>query len=321
MEETEKIRQLPGRIINIQHYCYQDGPGVRTTVFVKGCSLRCRWCGNPESIHGGLELSFDPKECVGCENCNHCEKLPFVRDLFVRKEAGPPDIRWENAKNWDVENNHYCPAGALSVYGKDVTVGQVMDEVDQDYSFYMGNKGGITVSGGEPLLQPEFTRGLLEMSHSHGFTTAIESAFCVPRKNVDMVLPHVDTVLHDIKMMDEEKHKYWTGVSNSLILENLDYAYRKYADKTFIARTPIIPTVNDSLEEIDKILDFILQYPNVLDYEIMPYHRLGTGKYESLGKEYKMGDLKPPSKNQMEQFRNHIKKRFMERRSNEHEKY
>ncbi|MCR5755415.1 MAG: glycyl-radical enzyme activating protein, partial [Acetatifactor sp.] len=194
MLNIDEVRGIAGRVINIQHYCYHDGPGVRTTVFVKGCSLHCKWCGNPESISPNREFSFDRKECVGFKHCGKCAKAPFPEGMFTapENETSPPVISWEKAKEWNPVCNSLCPTGALSTYGEDTTVGAVIDEVDQDYSFYVGSGGGITVSGGEPLLQPDFTSGLLELAHAHGYTTAIETAFNVPWANADKVLPHVD---------------------------------------------------------------------------------------------------------------------------------
>ena len=290
--EIEEVRKTEGRIINIQHYCYHDGPGVRTTVFVKGCSLHCKWCGNPESIALGKDLSFDRKECVGCKACGRCLREPFPEGMFEVTEDvdAPPKINWEKARGVDEKIIEICPVGALSVYGKDITAGEVIDEVDKDYGFYVGSGGGITISGGEPLLQPEFTKALLELSHAHGYTTAIESAFNAPWEHVAEVLPHVDYVLHDIKLTDTRKHKEWTGVSNERILNHLKKAYETFPDKTFIARTPLIPGVNADEESVEQILSFILPHKNVIRYELMPYHRLGRGKYESMGLDYQMED-------------------------------
>jgi len=315
MLDSDEIRKIEGRVINIQHYCYHDGPGVRTTVFVKGCSLHCKWCGNPESIAPGKEFSFDKKECVGVKFCGKCLKAPFPEGMFTAaaNETDPPIISWEKAKDWKPEYNRLCPVGALSVYGEDTTVGAVMDEVDKDYSFYAGSGGGITVSGGEPLLQPDFTKGLLEVAHAHGYTTAIESAFNVPWQNVEQVLPHVDFVLHDIKLMDPVKHKEWTKVTNERALTNLEKAYTLYPDKKFIARTPLIPGVNDEEQAIDQVLDFILPHKNVIKYELMPYHRLGSGKYESLGLDYPMGDTPSVDPKHLAYLREKIENAFQKR--------
>lgn len=315
MSELIEIENIKGRIINIQHYCYQDGPGVRTTVFVKGCSLQCKWCSNPESIHSELQVSYDKKECLGAKKCGRCMGTAFPSGLFTPESEKDDRMKvdWTRIKEWDAENAYLCPTGAISTYGKAVTAKEVIDEVDQDYTFYTGSKGGITVSGGEPLLQPEFTAALLMLAHKHGYTTAIESAFNVPWENVEKVLPHVDTVIHDIKHIEPEEHKNWTGVRNDRILENLKKAYETYPEKMFVARTPLIPGVNDSEEVIDKILAFILPHKNVVNYELMPYHRLGLGKYDSIGKEYEMSEIKPPDEAFVRKLREKIKLAFIKR--------
>lgn len=309
----EELREKIGRIVNIQHYCYQDGPGVRTTVFVKGCSLHCKWCGNPESISKKYDFSFDKKECVGCKACGKC--LQEKKEVFLMPddENLPPDVNFFEAKQLEPSLSSVCPVGAISFYGKDVSVGEVIDEVDKDFSFYVKSGGGLTISGGEPLLQVEFTKALLQLAHSHGYTTAIESAFCVPWENVYEILPHVDVVMHDIKLMDSKEHKKWTGVGNERILENIKKAYETFPQKQFIVRTPLIPGVNDKREIIEEVLEFILPFQNVKKYELMPYHRLGTGKYESLGKTYEMQNTPSVDEASIRELRELIEKSFNNR--------
>lgn len=312
----EQLKQIKGRIINIQHYCYQDGPGIRTTVFVKGCTCRCRWCGNPESIHPEGELAYDKKDCLGKKKCGICLKSPFPRGLFYIREETEDDrihVNWDMAAKWDRDCIDLCPTGALFCYGQELTAGEVISEVDQDASFYMNNHGGLTVSGGEPLLQPHFTAALMQLAHEHGYTTAIETASNVPWEWVELVFPHVDTVLHDIKLMDSEKHRQWTGVSNERALSNLKRSYETWTQKDFIARTPVIPGVNDDEESIRQILDFILPYKNVRGYELMPYHRLGTGKYTVLGRKYELEGVNPPGEEKIARLREMIAEAFRRR--------
>lgn len=314
--ELIDLEQVKGRVINIQHYCYQDGPGVRTTVFVKGCSLQCKWCGNPESIYPDIELAYDKKDCLGKEKCGLCLKEPFPKGLFYVDENSEDDkikVNWENAAKWDRKEIDICPSGALFCYGNEVTAKEVIEEVDQDAIFYGKNGGGLTISGGEPLLQPEFSAALYQLAHKHGYTTAIETASNVPWEWVEQVLPHVDTVLHDIKIINPEKHKQWIGVSNERILENLKRAYETWPEKKFIARTPIIPGFNDDEESIEEILDFILPYKNVVKYELMPYHRLGTGKYVVLGRKYELEDFRAPSEEKIKLLRDKIENAFAKR--------
>ncbi len=302
--------EIAGNVINIQHYCYQDGPGVRTTVFVKGCSLRCRWCGNPESISTDIELAYDKKECLGCDVCGLCRKAPFEDDLFEEGEDKKIKITDKAKKAWDFKNIDLCPTKAIYLYGSKMTAAQVIADVDKDVSFYRNSGGGITVSGGEPLLQPEFTAEVLQLAHSHGYTTAIETAANVPWENMDYVLPHVDTVLHDIKIFDSERHREWTGAGNERILDNLRRAYEKYPAKTFITRTPVIKGVNDDDANINATLDFIKDYKNVIDYELLPYHRLGIGKYNALDMDYPLDLFEAPTEERLTELRERIKTVF-----------
>jgi pyruvate formate lyase activating enzyme len=191
-----------------------------------------------------------------------------------------------------------------------MTVDQVLDEVEQDSSFYRESGGGLTLSGGECQLQADFAAALLEGAHQRGINTAIESAFNVPWSHVEKVLPHVDTVLHDIKLTVPERHKKWIGADNMRIRENLKRAYESFPEKKFIARTPVIPGVNDDEEHIRATLEFIKPYKNVVDYELLPYMRFGESKYGFLGRIYEMQDFEPPTSETMARLRAIIDKAF-----------
>lgn len=290
--------QPVGRVLNIQRYCSHDGPGIRTTVFLKGCSLRCKWCSNPESIQPKPELSYDKRLCIGAKECGRCLKAPFPEAAFYVVEGGEDDkvhVNWDLAADVDEALVEHCPTSALSMFGKAMTVDEVLDEVEKDASVYRRTGGGITVSGGECLLQPDFVAALLAEAHKRGMNTAIETACNVPWEFVAKVLPHVDTMLHDHKLTIPERHKKWTGVSNERILANFKRAYETFPDVNFIARTPLIPGINADEEHIRAVLAFIRPYKNVIDYELLPYHRFGLGKYEHLGVVYELDDYKTPS--------------------------
>jgi len=300
---------LTGTVLNIQHFCTNDGPGIRTTVFLKGCTLRCKWCSNPESIRYKPELAYNRNKCIGEQACGAClEACPesaifsVVTDLNVRI-------------NWDLCTNcgkcvTDCPPLALSMFGQAMTVDQVLAEVEQDSAFYRESGGGITVSGGECLLQAEFVAALLTEAHQRGINTAIETAGNVPWPLMEQVLQHVDTVLHDLKLSDPERHKKWCGADNSRVLANFRKACETFPDTTFIARTPIIPGVNDDEEHIRAVLAFIRPYNNVVDYELLPYFRFGETKYEFLGRMYEMKDFIPPSAETMARLRAIIDEAF-----------
>jgi pyruvate formate lyase activating enzyme len=233
---------LTGTVLNIQHFCTHDGPGIRTTVFLKGCSLRCKWCSNPESIHPKPELAYDLKKCIGEKECGLCLKECPESALSALPSDGKIRVNWDLCTNCG-KCVPVCPPKALYLFGRPMTVDEVLAEVEQDSTFYRESGGGITVSGGECLLQADFTAALLQEAHQRGITTAIETAGNVPWDFMAKVLPHVDTVLHDHKLTDPERHQKWAGVDNSRILANFKKAYETFPEKTFIARTPLIPGV------------------------------------------------------------------------------
>lgn len=285
-----------GRVLNIQHFCTHDGPGIRTTVFLKGCPLRCKWCSNPESIHPKPELAYNLKKCIGEKQCGYCITACPESAIFVVGDGADDKVHI----NWDLCTNcgqcvPVCPTEALYEFGREMTVEEVLAEVEQDSSFYRESGGGITVSGGECLLQPDFTAALLAEAHQRGIGTAIETAGNVPWPFMEKVLQHVDLMLHDHKCTDPERHKKWTGVTNERILANFQKAYETFPEKKFLARTPLIPGVNDDEGHIRAVLAFIRPYPNVIDYELLPYHRFGESKYGFLGRVYELEDFASPS--------------------------
>ena len=303
---------VTGRVLNIQRYCSHDGPGIRTVVFLKGCSLRCKWCANPESIRAKLEPAYDPKLCSGKKECGLCLKPPFPEGAFYVVEGEDDKIRvnWDLAMGCDEEIVSLCPTDALFMHGNRMTVDEVMEEVEKDAAFYRSTGGGITLSGGECLLQPDFAAALLQEAHARGMNTAIETACNVPWANVEKVLPHVDTMLHDHKLTDPERHRKWIGAGNERILANFKKAYETFPNTEFIARTPLIPGVNADEEHIRAVLEFIRPHKNVIDYEILPYHRFGLGKYEYLGKVYELDDYKTPSDELVQRYRAMIDEAF-----------
>jgi pyruvate formate lyase activating enzyme len=307
--DTER---LTGLVLNIQHFCTDDGPGIRTTVFLKGCSLRCKWCCNPESIGRKAELAYNIDKCIGQKACGRCLQPPVPEGAMYVLD-GPDDrvhVNWDLASECGQETTSVCPTGALHMFGQEMTVEEVLKEVEQDSPFYDESGGGITLSGGECLLQPDFSAALLAGAHERGINTAIETAGNVPWAFMDKVLPHVDVMLHDHKLIDPQRHRQWVGAPNSRIRDNYKKAYETYPDKTFIARTPMVPWVNLTEEHVRGILEFIRPYKNVVDYQLLPYHRYGEAKYGFLGRVYELADFKPPPTETMQRLRSIIDEAF-----------
>ncbi len=312
MEPVLDPRTLTGTVLNIQHFCTHDGPGIRTNVFLKFCSLRCKWCSNPESIHPKPELAYDRKKCIGKKECGFCLKSPWPEGAAYTVD-GPDDrvhINWDLASECGEQCASVCPTGALHMFGQSMTVEQVLHEVEQDAKFYNESGGGITLSGGECLLQPDFSAALLAGAHERGINTAIETAGNVPWAFMEEVLRHVDTMLHDHKLTDPERHRKWCGADNSRSLSNFREAYEAFPNIQFIARTPLIPGVNDDEDHIRAVLAFIKPYKNVVDYELLPYFRFGESKYQFLGRVYEMQDFNPPAPETMNRLRAIIDEAF-----------
>ncbi len=304
--------QQTGTVLNIQHFSLHDGPGIRTTVFLKGCSLRCKWCCNPESIHPKSELAYNPHKCIGEDACGACREICPESAIFTLSPSDRMKINWDLCTNCGLCVD-VCPSMALYRFGKEMTVEQVLEEVEQDNAFYRESGGGLSLSGGDCLCQPRFSAALLQEARVRGLSTAIETASNVPWKAMEMVLPHVDTIFHDLKLMDPVRHQKWTGVDNSRILANLERAYSTFKDKRFLARSPIMPGINDSESHVRAVLAFILPHENVISYELLPYHRLGETKYGFLGRIYQLRDFKPPTKETMERLQGIVNRAFEKR--------
>lgn len=273
---------MTGLITDIQRFCVHDGPGIRTTVFLKGCNLRCGWCHNPETINPRPELQVYPEKCVACGAClTACSRgAHAVVDGQKRFERSLCAACGACARG--------CYAEALKVAGRQVTAEEVVAEVLEDREFYASSGGGVTLSGGEPLMQRDFAVEVLQLCRQAGLHTAIETNLAWPWEHVESVLPHLDLLMADIKMMDSKLHMEWTGVPNCRILANV----RRLAglDLPVVIRTPIIPGVNDSEQEVLLIADLVAQLPNLQYYELLPFHPLGEGKYAAIGRECRVSD-------------------------------
>lgn len=307
------VDDITGYVVNLQHFSTHDGPGIRTTVFLKGCTLRCKWCCNPESIAPKPELAFNLKLCIGVEACGRCITACPEQALHALDSDGKVRVNWELCSNCG-KCVDLCPSKSLYHFGGAIRVSEVLAEVERDGGFYGASGGGITLSGGECLMQPEFSAALLKEARARGLNTAIETAGNVPWKFMAMVLPHVDTMLHDYKLTDPTAHRRWTGSENTRILENFRRAYTEFPGINFIARIPLIPGVNDDEAHIDAVLDAVLPYPNVSELELLPYHRFGDSKYEFLGQVYALEDFTPPAPEPLARLRQRINERFKERK-------
>jgi pyruvate formate lyase activating enzyme len=265
-----------GLIFDIQRFSIHDGPGIRTTVFFKGCPLRCLWCHNPEGISPRRHLSFVPAHCIGCGYCVRvCPRQVHVMD----PEKGHL-LRRERCLVCG-ECTRQCYAKALEVVGREVSVAEVLSEVLRDRAFYETSGGGMTLSGGEPLMQIEFTAALLRAARAEGLHTVVETCGHVPWEHLERVLADVNLFLYDVKETDPERHVRFTGVPSALIQGNLRTLHARGGK--IIVRLPIIPGLNDRLDHFAAVAELAHELPGLLGFEIMPYHRLGTAKRERMG--------------------------------------
>lgn len=271
---------MNGTIFNIQKFCTNDGPGIRTTVFFKGCPLHCAWCHNPESHSVSCEMLFDAEKCTGCGKC-----VTVCKNNAHTFENG---LHIYNRNKCDKCGNcaDTCYQNALEEAGKSVSPDEVLDDVLKDKVFYDNSGGGITLSGGEPLLQFDFAYELLKKAKEKGLNTCIETCGFVDCEKILKAAKYIDTFLFDWKITDDELHKKYTGVSNSMIKYNL-YAIDNAGSK-IILRCPIIPDVNDNSGHFSGIADLANSLNNTLGIEIEPYHPLGNSKYGKLDKATKV---------------------------------
>lgn len=275
-----------GTIFNIQKYSIHDGPGIRTTVFLKGCNLRCWWCHNPESLKTNQEIIFWQGKCINCKDCEKtCDKgaIEFTKKGYCR------DIQKCNlcGKCTDI-----CPSEALEHVGIKMTTKEVIKEIEKDRVFYEESGGGVTFSGGEPLLQIDFLDNILTSLKEKNTHITIDTSGNVDWKNIDRIKDKVDLFLYDIKHMNDKEHKKLTGVSNSKILSNLKKL--NLGGSNIWVRIPIIPRINDDDTNILKICEYLLSI-NLNKVYLLPYHNIAVHKYEKLDMTYKLPDALPPN--------------------------
>lgn len=284
---------MVGCVFNIQKFSIHDGPGIRTTVFLKGCPLRCLWCHNPEGLSREREIEYEPAKCIQCGACGSVCGFHSFTETEGHAYARETCTRCGRCVN-------VCVAGALKYVGNDMTVEQVLKKVMSDRIFYETSGGGMTVSGGEPFYQHEFTAELLKSAKAEGLHTAVEtSGFC--RKEIILAaLPYIDLFLFDYKATGEDLHKKLTGVPQQPILDNLRAVSE--AGGKIVLRCPIIPGANDTDEHFAAIAALAEEISGIEHVDLEPYHPLGTGKAEKIGKVQDFVS-KIPEKERMEEIR------------------
>lgn len=280
-----------GVIFDIQRYSIHDGNGIRTLVFLKGCPLRCRWCCNPESQSSAPELAVNSARCIRCGLCaDACpaEAIPF-------KTGGDVTPDRDRCRTCGACVN-VCPMAGRTMHGRVVTVAELLKEVERDTVFYRASGGGVTVSGGEPLLQATFVADFLQACHQRGIDTAIETCGYAPWEDFARVLMHTDTVLFDVKHPDGETHRSLTGVGNELILANLRRAAQN--PTRIVLRMPLVPGYTADKSTVRAVAD-LARSLGISELHLLPYHGLGEAKYQALGRGYSLAEVQQVSLEQI----------------------
>ncbi|MCG8642745.1 MAG: glycyl-radical enzyme activating protein [Desulfobacterales bacterium] len=289
---------VSGRILQIERLSPFDGDGLRTVVFLKGCPLACRWCSTPESQRQGVDFGVSRNKCTGCFSCvAACPEAVLEWDVKAQRFTTDPsqctDCR---------ACIHACPAGARTAWGYTATTEEIFNEVQKDSLFYFHSGGGVTVSGGEPLMQAEFVSELLEKCLEIGINTAVETSGQVPWKHIKSVLPLIDTLFYDLKHMDDSRHAALTGAGNTRILNNLRQIDASGDEFNLIVRMPVIPGLNDDNENINALRDVCSGLSRLSEIQLLPYHRLGIETYRSLSVPYLLENLSSPGMAEMNRY-------------------
>jgi len=278
--QKDRKPEPTGVVFDIMRFCIHDGPGIRTTVFFKGCSMRCWWCHNPEGLSPKPEMFVRRERCISCGRCGAVCKVGRERDQCI--------FCGECVKE--------CHTGAREIVGRTMTVAQVMEQVEKDVIFYDESGGGVTFSGGEPLMQPDFLEAILKRCRELEINTAVETSGYAGPEVLRRIAPYVDLFLYDVKHMDEEAHRESTGVSNGLILANL--AELCAGQSRVEIRFPVIPGVNDDEDNVAALADLAAAL-DITGVRLLRYHSAGSEKHASLDRTYTLTDLEPPSDEKM----------------------
>lgn len=299
MVVTREKHDIHINVFNVQKYNLYDGPGIRTIVFFKGCPMRCKWCANPEGLEFGTNMMYKESMCKPYNSCAKTCPLGQICFSYINPDEPkefeyadkdhPIDIRKYKKRLPSKDDIEGCPEGALTIAGQSKSISELMDIIHEDDAFYDMSGGGVTLSGGECLAQPEGAIALLQACKQDGLNTAVETAGHVPNKVVMAAAEFTDLFLFDMKHMDSKRHNELTGVGNERILANLTSIIESgYQVKI---RMPMLKDINDSEEEIKAIIEFLApykDYPNFRGIDLLPYHKLGVNKYHQLGMDYKI---------------------------------
>lgn len=295
MNNAEDISELKGRIFNIQRFSTDDGPGIRSTVFLKGCPLNCLWCSNPESQKSFPQVGHRDSLCKQCGNCvNACP----IEAISLNPDGKGIIIDREICNNCG-ECTEVCTEGALTMHGEDLTLEEVFEEVKRDELFYRNTGGGVTASGGEPLMQAPFVAALFKLCRNSGIPTALDTTGHAPRSALDQVLEYTDLMLYDLKCMNNDDSISAVGQPNNLMLENAEYVMK--SNVPVIIRIPLIPGITEKTGNLQGIAEFVKRVNPSTPINVLPYHRYGVSKFRMMDMNYELAELGPIPKERLTQ--------------------
>lgn len=292
---------VSGLVFNLQRFCTHDGPGIRSVLFIKGCPLRCKWCSNPESQNFFPELLYNSFKCIKCGTC--IEKCPNKAISITENVLAITSSKCDLC-GICIEN---CDAKALEVSGKEMKLEEIIAELTKDRLFYEMSGGGVTLSGGEPLSNIDFTKSILIKLKEEGIHTTVETSGYVETSDLFSVTELVDLFLFDIKHLEGKKHIWGTGRNNDLIIKNLTEL--ALSGVKIIIRLPLIPGYNSDEKSLSLIAEFMKEL-GLQEIHILPYHRLGSSKYKYLGRDYELNNLEPPKKEEIVRVKNYFSQRI-----------
>lgn len=287
---------MKGIITSLQRMSIHDGPGIRTVVFMKGCNMRCKWCHNPETWSNKKQLQYIPEQCINCYTC-----VQVCPNQVISTTSSSIAINYAQCTSCGICVEACCTK-ALSMVGREIVVEDLWEEIKKDVPYFHSSGGGITISGGEPLLQKDFVKHFLAHCKKNHIHTAIETNLSLSWEVIEELIPLTDLWMCDFKIYDSEKHKKWTGIDNSAIKKNITRLCEKGA--SLLVRTPVIPGVNDTEEEIENICRLLTPFANTLSYELLSFHTLGFNKYKSLGMKNELEDKESLSTQCLEELKN-----------------
>jgi pyruvate formate lyase activating enzyme len=285
---------LTGKLYDIQGFSVHDGPGIRTTVYLKECPLRCLWCHSPESMSRDDELAYFDMKCIGTKLCGRCIDACPVHAISACEPETITRVKIDREKcTACLECTRTCPPKALAPSGYEMNVDEVYERVCRDRPFF-GEDGGATISGGEPMAQFDFTLALARRFKENGVSVCLDTTGFAPGERYLKILPYIDLFLYDLKHMDSGRSRKLTGVPNEVILENARLIAANGGK--FQIRIPVIPKLNDSEENLRKAAEFAVGLGDaVVDMQLLPYHKLGSAKYTRIGRNYALTNVEPPT--------------------------